>query len=55
MEKDQQQELTNNDIIALLNVNGIEDDEGSDSGLEKTDEMSRSEGIEALKAAVACV
>jgi hypothetical protein len=56
-EKDEQQELTDNDIIALLNRDDSKDDEGNDAGtglgLDKMERMSHSKGVKALEAALA--
>uniref|UniRef100_K7G5U3 DDE-1 domain-containing protein n=1 Tax=Pelodiscus sinensis TaxID=13735 RepID=K7G5U3_PELSI len=58
MEKDEQQELTDHDIIALVNQddNGNEDDEVEDTNdNDNTERISHSEKVKALEAALAYV
>uniref|UniRef100_K7GGY3 HTH CENPB-type domain-containing protein n=1 Tax=Pelodiscus sinensis TaxID=13735 RepID=K7GGY3_PELSI len=58
MENDEQQELTDRDIIALVNRddNDNEDDEDEDTNdNDKTERISHSEGVKALEAALAYV
>jgi hypothetical protein len=53
MEKDEQQELTDHDIIGL--VYRDDDDAGTGLGLDKTERMSHSEGVKALEAELAYI
>jgi hypothetical protein len=58
MEKDKQQELTDHDIITLLNLDDNEDDDneaGTGLGLHKLERMSHSIGVKPLEGVLAYV